>query len=204
VPTFSVCLARFDPGVGLSFAVGTVLFLVGREAHAYTELKSEVAGLKEQMTHFKRASAEQMTFVRQATKQLVDLSAAHTRLEEEVRAGAGSAASAEVMSMGGVGLGAGVGVGEGGDGGMNVRADGRGGGGGGGSDAVHTHVRQQQQRQRGQAAGGGGGGGGGGGNLRGGGGTSSDDGLWETSGSEASAAGGLARTVKEGELPWDG
>ncbi len=36
-----------DPPIGLSFAVGVVLFLIGREAHAYFELKSEVAELKQ-------------------------------------------------------------------------------------------------------------------------------------------------------------
>ena len=186
-----------------------MLFLVGREAHAYVELKREVGELKRTVgsveDSFKRATAEQMTFVRQATKQLVDLSTAHTRLEELVadagRRGGGGAgtlvglgsgtAGADVLSMGGVDVGGtAAGGGKGGGGG--------GLGGAGWSGGSGTARGRQRQRPR-QAAGGGGG------NLRGGGGgvTSSDDGLWETSGSEAKAAGGLAKTVKEGELPWD-
>lgn len=181
-----------------------MLFLVGREARAFTELKREVAGLKRTVgameDSFTRATAEQMTLVRQATKQLVDLSAAHRGLEEDVRrgrdaaagAGAGGAAGADVVTKG---LGVDVGVGAGGGAAEGVGA------------AYLRDGRRERQRPRGQAAGGGGGGDGGGdGNLREGGGSSADEGLWETRRSEAKAAGGLAKSVKEvkeGELPWD-
>lgn len=180
---------------------------MGREVHAYTELKSEVAGMKQTVTtmedNFKRATAEQMTFVRQATKQLVDLSAAHARLEEMVDARGGSAravgsrnaAAIEALSMDGINhRGGGGGGGEAVEGGES-----RGSTVGAGAGAGGRQQRGGQQRRAGHTTDSGGNG-----NVRGGGGrTSSDDGLWETSGSEAKAAGGLAKNVKEGDLPWD-
>ena len=179
---------------------------MGREVHAYTELKSEVAGLKQTVTtmedNFKRATTEQMTFVRQATKQLVDLSAAHARLEEMVDTRGGStramssrsAATVEAVSMGGMDHGGGGGAAVGGGESRGSTA-----GAGAGAGAGGRQQRGGQQRRDGGATDGGRGG-----NVRGGGGgTSSDEGLWETSGSEAKAAGGLAKAVKEGELPWD-
>ena len=189
--SYSAASTRSEKLIGLSFVVGTVIFLVGREVRAYAALKLEVAALKTTVgtmeDNFKRATAEQMTFVRQAAKQLVDLSAAHKRLEEEV-GGAGGGGEGVMAERGGAGVGV----------------------SGGGADVIPP-VRQQQQWV---TVAGGGGEGGGAGNLRGGGAvvaTSADDGggLWETSGSEAKAAGGLgsggsvARNIKDGELPWD-
>lgn len=197
--------------------MGTALFLVSREARAYADLKRDVAELKHKVStvedSFKRATAEHMSFVRQATKQLVDLSVAHHRLEEEVASDALVAAAGRTRGGDAARVGTGAGARGDGDGTLGargaeraaVKAAGQGDvngfplARGEGAIAAEGVKVWQQQQQRGREVGVGGGGG----NPRGGGGTSSEDGLWETSGSDVEAAGGLARNVKVGELPWD-
>lgn len=190
--------------------MGTAVFLLGREVTAYVALKREVAELKGAMAtmqdSFTRATDEQMTFVRQATTQLVDLSAAHRALEEAVKqtlrggvdARVGRAASDAGVGEGrttrddaeGARLGSAMG---------GATPASRGGGGGRGRQAEPSASSPSKGRGRERLADGGGGAG----KLRGAATGASDESLWETNEAEAAAAGGLTRNVKVGHLPWD-